>query len=250
METETFGENQIEFVSNQEPFVPEEFLEMYKVPGQEDITAHSFARYLNDKKNDQEIKDQVESSVSFYIWKIESASDYRKTDLIRMGLSSDNAKLQKACAQLIVLAPENKRATLIREGISKTNIELQDICINMIPNVPQDERASLIREGLLKDDVKVQKTCAEVIYSVPYGKEKDNLRKTLANLIKTGLTREDPKVQLAYAEMIWFARADQKAELIMEGLSKNSTEVQIACAKTIHTTPSNEIPDLKKNYQV
>ena len=203
-----------------------EYISMYDIPGQDNITEHAFERYKNDKEQDQEIKKLANDSVAIYRKELRSAPRNALPVLIRNGLENQDLEIQKAAAVMIFFGTVDSHDDL-EKRVSK-----------------------LIKTGLDNDDIKTQYAYAEMsIFAA--NDDRDYFEKKVTELIDAGLKNEDAKVQIAYAKMLEYASLEKRADLILTGLNKKDAKVQNAYCQMLEYAPVNEYDRLQeKVYQL
>ena len=167
---------------NKPAFARPEFLSMYEISGQDEITEHSLVRYLSDKKQDQKIKEAAGNSPLLLEKKIIDSLKDERGRLIRAGLAQANLEIKIVCAQMIYCAFENERGKLIRMGLEQEDQETKRVCARMIMYASASERVELIRMGLEQEDLETRSICSKMIR---YAFESD--RKALLELAKKNL---------------------------------------------------------------
>ncbi len=259
------------------------YLSMYKIPGHEQITYHSFVRYQKDKKQDKAIKEAADFAAN-YKKRIKNSSPEDMITLIEQGLAENNVKTQIMCVEMIRYVKEiGKRFSLIEKVIDIDNEELQAACAEAVRYVPLDKRDILIEKGLNSNNEEIQAVYAEMIRCVQEGrraaliekcldicglkarvvaalmifqyttpKNRPMLEEKVAALVKNYLSSNNAKLQIGCIKMIWNAPKDQMSTLIEQGIDTNNIEVQAACAGMIeYIIETNERKKLRaKIYSV
>jgi hypothetical protein len=197
-------EQKIETASTHLP----EYIKMYEVPGQDQITAHSFERYTANKGREdvlittQNEKDSLmKLAVERFREEFFHADKNKQSSLIRAALENPNPMLQKAAAKVICKVPDDERPPLILAGVGKSDIEVQWAAGQMIMFSGESEHSlreavlNKIRNGLEGTDLAVQK---EVLMMIEYAPEKER-----ASLIYTALENPNPEVQKMALDQVW-----------------------------------------------
>ncbi len=239
------------------------YLAMYEISGQDNITPHSFERYLNAKKNyDEKIRVQAQDKPEYKIdikilkGRIQDAPEGERAGLVRDGLTSNDIGVYKACASMLRYVPESDRAGLIRDGWANDKIWASHKI--EVPKVWKDwqyiiryymsagDRAGLIRDGLASDNIKVQRECAQMIVYLPEG-ERESFWGILANWIKAGLASDKIDVQRKCVDMIVYLPEGEResfwgilANWIRAGLASDKIDVQRKCVDMIVYLPEGE----------
>ena len=123
-------------------------VDMYQIPGHSEITTKDTERYMRDKKQDESIREIVESLTS--ISNIKDAPENERVSLIKQALENTNIEVQKEGARMINCVPENERVLLrkivsqiIQQALENPNIEVQKEGARMIDCVPENEKKEL-----------------------------------------------------------------------------------------------------------
>jgi hypothetical protein len=192
-----------------------EYLEMYQISGQGEITPHSFLRYLKDKEQDIAIQKQLENNTDRPRRDLKSVSVKVETSTAE---EDSDLEVQKAVHNVIVFASKEEIVSLIKQYFNNSDIRVQKAAVGGIMFAPEEERASLIRQCFNNPNSEVQKAAAEVIIFAP--------KKQIAPLIREYLENPNPVVQEAAARVIPFAPEEERASLIKQCLSNPDLEMQ------------------------
>lgn len=209
-----------------------EHKEMYKVSGQNEITNHSFERYLKDKeklpkdieKFNQEIENPFNNSPDFYKEKFKNASSNEKTeignkifDLIVQNFGTGDVKTKIAWTELIHFVPsDQKKVKLINLGLNSDNIGIQTACADEIDCVHEYDENIKLRErvfGLMTqafngNNTEIQAIWADIIiYCAPEDK-RNELKKRVSFLMYRAFNSKNVKTQIAWAKNIYSAHED------------------------------------------
>ncbi len=244
-----------------------DYISMYEVQGQDEITGFSFKRYLKDKEGwDEKIKQQVEPSrkrvkaawdkyskvveAEFvqeqkkkgdYEDKILAAPENTRPEIIQDGLNNQDPIIQKISAVGIRHAPEKDRVDLIKIGLAQTNLEIKKTCLEQIQFTPKDDWPRLMEElntlfnvelsrEVSVENMPIQKIYAELVSFIPK-KYKAELRKMVFDLVQAALNTNNPAIQRAYAPLIEFSPLEGRDELIEAGLTAEDIEVKKTYAR-------------------
>ena len=246
-----------------------DWLKMYEIPGQDKITAHSYLRYLQDKKDDQKMENAEELSASNiinYQDVIKSAPEEKRDQLrekaasfIEQEFTSGNIENYLNCAWMINrIAPEEKRtglqeklAGLIEKGFSEKESQTykfvndtmlgrqtdvksaQEIYAELIRYAPRDKITKLIEMGLSSPDIKAAKECAFLIsYTAPEN-DRPALIDKVGLMVEQSFNEKDEKLQQQFSEWVQILPENKRAEIIGRGLDSENLEVQLAYAKGV-----------------
>ena len=239
-------------------------LEMYQVPGQDQITNHALSRYTNDRKQNENIvnriglsplektretpkKQETRPSIKKeWIEKMDhTPDDNERASLIRKGLSDPDIKTQQGAAFVINYVDDEKEKDSLKElsllrteeGLASQNVEVRRVAAEMIGYVHDTEKAlSFIEKGINDSDLSVQKITAKMISNAPTDK--------IAQLIMNCLKSNNVEAQLIAAKKIWAADDREIGRLVQEGLASQNVEVRRVAVEMIEKAPKKEIPQL------
>ncbi len=196
-------------------------LEMYEIPGQENITEHTFQRYLKDKTQDIDIN------------KLAATSSH--------SLDKEIKKLTK-----------EELVPLLREKLYDSNLLSQELLLKTINYIPVTERFSLIKEGLENNDINVQKNAARLLSYVDEG-DYAELHLLVATKAMEGLQKPDMEAKKTATSMIWFASSSQMKGLwstaeeeMNKGLSNPDSNTRKKAIQLIVHFPLSEREELFK----
>jgi hypothetical protein len=141
-------------------------IEMYQVPGQEDIRTKTFNRYLKDRENLEDIKKAIDPRIKEYVNRV---LEDQNEEVILEGLQSDNPIIQKIAAAMISETTEpDVMLRLINVGLNHPNTVVQDISAITIPLAPESEKFGLV-EGIFEHKGEsVQIHCLQILNGVSY----------------------------------------------------------------------------------
>jgi len=236
--------------SAQDEALPE-YVTMYEVSGQDEISVHAYERYMRDKGADEQIRQAAEDSLPNLEKKIRSnTSEYTIAPVIEEGLANKDVRLQELYAGMIGKAPERQRGHLIEIALATDESKVQKKASDFILYTPADVRAGLqeklaevIRQGLAQPDpalqetysgligctselqigglieqvfttgsIRAQKVCAgQIGFADPLDHAK--LVDELTSIIERGMADTDVDTQVAYARMTQYASPDKRSEL-------------------------------------
>ena len=169
--------------------IPADILEMYQVPGHEEITAKVMERYLQSKKQDPKLLELVEAE-------------------------KEEQRKNPPFAERFKQANKDEWPQLIREALDSSEIEDKFEAVRKISELPRPgEKALWLKRALNSNDIQVQSAATHEIEKAklshnPIFKDK------IIEAIKTGLASNDPETQITATLMIWHVPKEAKAELI------------------------------------
>jgi len=155
-----------------------EWIEMYEISGQDDITKHSFERYRKDKDQDDSIRAIVENSSNpsdpkgnSLLLKIKNIPKKEKIILIREALEYPNAKIQSEAIDEIKKLDGLDRKLLIKEALDHLNAEVREKAITfVIYYLQEEEKKDFIcdmmlatKKSLGDSDTEIQKSGVNII---------------------------------------------------------------------------------------
>ena len=164
------------------------FLQMYEVSGQDEISEHSFQRYLRDKEQDELIRrlqQGVEVVNSFELKKTEAS-------LIESGLKNPNEDIRRMSARKIKDLPVDDRLVFTRMALDSTDPEVQEIAVEYIKGLPKKERGSLFEKALKSRDPMVRFS-ARSDFLFLSDSDKSDLKKEILARVTLGLEDHNPK---------------------------------------------------------
>jgi hypothetical protein len=246
---------------------PLPYLEMYEIPGYNNITAHAFSRYERDKVQQQAIEDAAKNSPLAYKQKVEDAPEEEKAELIEKAFSSNNPDLQRAVAWEISDAPENQMTELIKKGLKTGDEEVQLICTNFIaffsmrarseqwgregsqPNERQNQKMlQLIEAVLATNNVMAQAKAAEYVSYIRDDKQEGWLRNKFLPIVEAGLDGDNPNIQEHCVKMIRACPAGRRSKLMEEFFEIGDAETKCVCVTYSNASFSSrtEMDEFKK----
>ncbi|PIT93094.1 MAG: hypothetical protein COU06_01680 [Candidatus Harrisonbacteria bacterium CG10_big_fil_rev_8_21_14_0_10_38_8] len=224
-----------------------EYVKMYSVPGQDEVSAHSFKRYKEDEKYIGEIEELAKVSVE----NVKTVPESERADLIRRALESNDPNVQLKGAQIIFLAPRSEKAGLIKKALESDDPKVQLMGSHMIYYAQNSEKTDLInivfrntKKALESDDPKVQLVGAGMIYHAS-----DNERADLKNIVfqntKKALESSPLNGLEIWKQMLDYAPDNKKADLIKIALESDDPKVQLVGAELTYCAPDNEVAGLR-----
>jgi len=234
-----------------------EYLKMYEIPGQDPITEHSFDRYREDKKQEDEIRNRAtDPALRFKDIISRATSEERErlrpniTEYVRRGLESNDLQIISDCAEMIKLVSKDdqvifgeKLVPIVEQGLASSDEKIQVECAKLIDYVPEDRKIPFLRKGFGHSNREVQEYCAYLIdFLKNTSAVRDKLRESVDSLIDAGLNDSDVEAQKFYARLIPFATKSRISEFIKRGLETENKDIQLICCQEIIFLEDQEKP--------
>lgn len=192
------------------------FIKMYEISGQDEVTKHSYTRYLKCKTNDLKILEQANKFNLFNKKNFNSIVETDRTNLIYHELTGNNLENQKDAVMMIRYIPEQERTSLLEKALSIKNIEVEKACALMSRYAPENKVAYFIKKALLNQNLSVQKIGVLMIKHAP-----ENERFTL---VLWGLAKKDEEINNISMEMLRHVPEVDLIRVIMERLDTDDAE--------------------------
>jgi len=172
------------------------YLKMYEISGQDEISRHSYERYLANKEKETFVltREKSPSLAEYAAEQMTEQSQSYRAHLIEEALRNSDVEYQKEFARRIFYVKKEDRAPLVKLGLKSTDSEVRKIVAASLPALSRNEIFPFIVEGLNDPDAGVRKSFVDIITFAPINER--------IGLIKKGLSDPDPEVKIASARII------------------------------------------------
>lgn len=198
-----------------EEYIPPEYIKMYEISGCESITGHSLYRYQRDKKQDEQIKEEVENSFDYFCESLETIPEEeafeKATIRIKKILDSESRKSEQFKALEISLRlPPDRRSflsgenvdTIIRDGLESSDLSVQEKSASLITCASEKIQALLVERAFEVTSLQAKRIALTFLESSSLSEEiKDTLIQKIVTTIKDDIERFDI-LQLKNIELI------------------------------------------------
>lgn len=215
-----------------------EYIEMYNISGQPDITRHSFERYLRNREAAKEIKavQPVGTRSGLYEELNVLSKKNELTPFIRKILDTGALKDQIVCANWITQVSDHDEreqlqqriVEMLEHGFATGNLEVQKGYAKLIQGAPKEQVTRLIEEGISSDDIEVRMAYAGQIGWSPR-EETDRMRERLARFFEQAFESNDLNTLKRYvndSDMVGQLDWRKRGNLLNRALQLGDPELQ------------------------